>query len=254
MDTFRYPVRVTYGEVDGALRLTHRGAMSMMQEAAIVHSSQAGYAVEDVPRTHVIWMVVRWRVKLLRRARWNDALTVETWPRSMGRVTSVRNFVITGADGAPVALGESEWILVSTDTGRAARITPEIAGAYTLVDRDVFETPLPPLEPGAGEERCRLTVRRSDIDTNHHVNNLVYLDYALEALPEDAWKREYDEIAVTYRRQILLGETVSCRYRRQGDLHIVDLCGDGPVLHGTVVFRCVTKPVKLLDTEPCIMV
>lgn len=41
MDVFSYSTRVTYGEVDGALHLTLRGAMAMMQEAAIVHSSQA---------------------------------------------------------------------------------------------------------------------------------------------------------------------------------------------------------------------
>lgn len=237
MDIFRYPVRVTYGEVDGALRLTLRGAMAMMQEAAIVHSSQAGYAVEDVPRTHVIWMVVRWRVKLLAAAHWNDALTVETWPRSMGRVTSVRNFALINAAGAPVAVGESEWILVSTDTGRAARITPAIAAAYTLVDRDVFDGPLPPPEPGAGREICSLTVRRSDLDTNRHVNNLVYLDYALEALPEESWQRTFTEVSVSYRRQILLGETVTCRYHAQGDLQIVELCGAEHLVHGTVILR-----------------
>ena len=123
MDIYRNHVRVTYGEVDGALRLTHRGAMSIMQEAAIVHSSQSGYAMEDVDRTHVIWMVVRWRVRLTGRAVWNDALTVETWPRSMGRLTSVRNFRLLDAQNNPVAVGESEWLLVSTDTGRVARIT-----------------------------------------------------------------------------------------------------------------------------------
>ena len=236
VDIYRNHVRVTYGEVDGALRLTHRGAMSIMQEAAIVHSSQSGYAMEDVDRTHVIWMVVRWRVRLTGRAVWNDALTVETWPRSMGRLTSVRNFRLLDAQDNPVAVGESEWLLVSTDTGRVARITPEIAAAYALVEQDVFDSPAPPLEPGEGEEVCRLPVRRSDIDTNHHVNNLVYLDYAWEALPEDLWKTGVAEISVTYRRQFLLGDTVECRYRRQGPLHVVDLYGNG-VLHATVTFQ-----------------
>ena len=91
-----------------------------------------------------------------------------------------------------------------------ARITPEIAAAYALVEQDVFDSPALPLELGEGEEVCRLPVRRSDIDTNHHVNNLVYLDYAWEALPEDLWKTGVAEISVTYRRQFLLGDTVEC--------------------------------------------
>lgn len=248
---FQYPTRVTYGEVDQQLRLTLRGAMAMMQEAAIVHSSQAGYAVADIPRTHVIWMLVRWRVKRIGAVRWNEAVTVETWPRSMARVTSVRNFILRGADGAPAAVGESEWILVNTDTGRAARITPEIAGAYSLLERDVFDQPFPTLSHTPGPVVCTLETRRSDIDTNHHVNNLVYLDYALEALPQDCWSTPFDEISMEFRRQILLGQRIHCCYRREQGIYVVDLVGEDGCLHGTVAFRGpVSEPVEVLDSGP----
>lgn len=237
MDVFSYPTRVSYGAVDGALRLTLRGAMAMMQEAAIIHSSQVGYAVADIPRTHVIWMLVHWRVRRTGTAKWNEPLIVETWPRSMARVTSTRNFQITNERGEVVALGESEWILVNTDTGRAARITPEIAGAYQLVDRDVFSEPFPAVEPGEGREACRLDIRRADMDTNHHVNNLVYLDYALEALPEDV-AADFDEISVSYRRELRPGQQVRCLYRKAGEAHVVDLMGEADnVLHSTVIFH-----------------
>lgn len=250
MDVFSYPARVSYGAVDGALRLTLRGAMELMQEAAIVHSSLAGYAVADIPRTHVIWMLVHWRVRRTGVARWNEPLVVETWPRSMARVTSTRNFQITNQQGETVALGESEWILVSTDTGRAARITPEIAGAYQLVARDVFSAPFPPVEPGEGTEVCRLDIRRADVDTNHHVNNLVYLDYALEALPEDV-AANFEEISVSYRRELRPGQQVRCLYRTAGDLHVVELLGTADnVLHGTVVFRAASAEKDEVLTIP----
>lgn len=253
MDVFSYSTRVTYGEVDGALHLTLRGAMAMMQEAAIVHSSQAGYAVADIPRTHVIWMLVHWRVKMVKDACWNETVAVKTWPRSMGRVTSVRNFEISNARGETVALGESEWILVNTDTGRAKRITPEIAGAYELVPRDVFSEPFPDAPEGEGEAVCRLDIRRSDMDTNHHVNNLVYLDYALEALPEGF---SWDEVAIAYHRQLLPGQRVVCRRLVQGDLVAVDLVGEGDgILHGRVLFRAAgAKAVEVLDSVPESMV
>ena len=237
MDIFRFPTRVDYYAVGDDLSLSLRGIIAMMQEAAIVHSSQSGYAMADVPRTHVIWMVVRWRVKRLARAQWNENLIVETWPRSMGKVTSVRNFRIVNEKNEAVAVGESEWILVNTDTGRAARITSEIVSAYQLVDEDVFSAPFPTVENGAGEERCRLDIRRSDLDTNRHVNSLVYLDYALEALPETAVAAGLDEVALSYRAQLLPGQQVKCTHRSQGPLQVVELFGaaDGH-LHATAVF------------------
>ena len=87
MAVFEFPTRVAYTDIDGQMALTLRGAMTMMQEAAIVHAAQRGYSIYDIPRTHVIWMLVQWRVRMVGRAMWNDDLVVETWPRSMARVT-----------------------------------------------------------------------------------------------------------------------------------------------------------------------
>ena len=58
MAVFEFPTRVAYTDIDSRMALTLRGAMTMMQEAAIVHAAQRGYSIYDIPRTHVIWMLV----------------------------------------------------------------------------------------------------------------------------------------------------------------------------------------------------
>ena len=142
MAEFYFQTRVAYGDIDQNLHLTLRGAMGMMQESAIIHSSRSGYSIFDEPRTHVVWMLVDWRVRMVGTATWNDPVTVETWPWTMKKVTSERCFVHRNAEGQPVALAESNWILVNTDTGRVSRIGPEVAAAYDLVDRAVFDAPM----------------------------------------------------------------------------------------------------------------
>lgn len=235
LSPYVFPTRVAYGDIDGHMALTLRGAMAMMQEAAIVHSAQAGYAMQDIPRTHVIWMLVQWRVRMAGRAMWNDNLTVETWPRAMARVTSDRNFEIKNAMGQTVVLGHSTWILVNTDTGRAARITPEIAAAYDLVERDVFDAPLVELPDGPGETAYEGFVQRRDIDTNHHMNNLVYLDYARQALPEDLCGRPFRELGIRYVRQLRLGDPIACVLHRGQGCCRVDICS-GETVHAAVTF------------------
>lgn len=236
MASYEFSTRVAYADIDGHLALTLRGAMELMQESAIIHSAQAGYSIYDIPRTHVIWMLVQWRVRMMGRAMWNDAVTVETWPRSMARVTSSRNFIIRGPRGETVAVGESTWILVNTDTGRAARITPEIASAYDLVEQDVFQDSLPQPPEGTGETTFTGMIQRRDIDTNRHVNNLVYLDYARQGLPEDLCDRDFRELGVTYSRQMRLGDAVQCVFHRGQGCHRVDLCGGDGSVHASVTF------------------
>ena len=223
MNIFEFPARVSYSDITDDYSLTLTGAMRMMQEAAIVHSNQTKFSVFNTHETHLSWMLVRWRARMVGQARWNDNLTVRTWPHTMERVTSDRCFEIVDANGAPVAIGESTWILVNSETHRAARVTPEVVEAYPLVDREVFDSPLlqPVMEEGEVTYRCR--VQRRDIDTQHHVNNLVYLDYAKQALPEDVYQRPFREIGVKYSRQMLLGDEVRCVYYHADGCHLVDI-------------------------------
>lgn len=237
MSIFSFQTRVPYGSVDEKLNLTLKGAMELMQESAILHSSQCRFSINDVSETHVVWMLVQWRVRMLGSVSWNDRLEVQTWPRTMERVTSMRNFEIYGPGGNLAAVGESNWVLVSADTGRMTRITPEVAAAYDLTNRDVFDSQLPDIPNGEGELRFSGTVQRRDIDTNHHVNNLVYLDYAREALPQELADREFLEVSVRYRRQMLVGDPVFCYYRQEGSCHVIDICGEERShIHATVAF------------------
>lgn len=235
MSPFHFSTRVFYGDIDSDLNLSLAGAMRLMQEAAVIHSDQSGYSVMDVERTRVVWMLVQWRVRLTGKVRWNEPVEVITWPQTMEKLTSNRCFRILDSRGKEVAIGESIWLLANADTGRVMRIPQEVADAYELIPDGVFDTPLDKLPHEAGEETFSCTVGRRDIDTNRHVNNLVYLDYAREALPADT--TEYSEVVVRYHRQLLLGDSVHCCYTPLPNGHAVQICGeDLRHIHCTVLF------------------
>ncbi|MBO7136007.1 MAG: hypothetical protein J6V73_05210, partial [Spirochaetaceae bacterium] len=65
-------------------------------------------------------------------------------------------------------------------------------------------------------------IRRSDIDFNDHVHNLVYLDYAMQALPEEVYKSaKFQSLRVTYKTAVTSGGSVRCKYAQIEDKHIV---------------------------------
>lgn len=237
MSPFHFHTRVFYGDIDNSLCLSLPGAMRLMQEAAVIHSDQSGFSVMDVERTRVVWLLVQWRVRLLGKVRWNEPVDVITWPRTMERLTSDRCFKILDQSGNAVAIGESTWLLANADTGRVMRIPPEVTDAYELVSDGVFEVPAERLPQEAGEETYTCVVNRRDLDTNCHVNNLVYLDYAREALPEEAAERNWPEVIIHYHRQLLFGDPVHCYHKELANGHCVQICGEDPKhLHCTVLF------------------
>ena len=80
---------------------------------------------------------------------------------------------------------------------------------------------------------------RRDIDTNHHVNNLHYLDYAIEALPEEVYQTLPATVEIAFRRQILLGTPIRCLYSLTEDgKHQVEIQSEtgGKVTHHAFVW------------------
>ena len=46
-------------------------------------------------------------------------------------------------------------------------------------------------------------IKRSDIDVNHHLHNINYLDLANEALPDDVYNnnKEFDNFRIFYKKE-----------------------------------------------------
>ena len=236
MSPFAFSTRVAYADIDQSRNLSLTGAMRMMQEAAIVHSDLSGYSVMDVERTGVVWMLIQWRVKLFRKISWNTPVNVETWPQTMERLTSNRCFRIRLASGEIVAAAESSWVLVSAETGKVMRIPQEVNEAYDLIPDGVFGDVCEKLPQKTGEEIWSFRVPRRDLDTNLHVNNLVYLDYAKDALLAEA-ENSWSEVVIRYHRQLLLGDPFHCYYKQELNGHAVQICGNDPKhLHCSVLF------------------
>jgi len=238
MAVLELSTRVCYDDIAQDLSLTLRGAMGLMQEAAIVHSDMIGYSIKNVQETHLIWMLVWWRIRLIDKAFWNDNLTVRTWPRTMERAKSERDFEIVAESGHQIAVGESLWVLVNADSGRISRIPQELASVYDLTPRKVFEDVPVEISSSQGKLTYSCEVLKRDIDTNHHVNNRIYLDYARQALPEDVDETTFAEVTIRFHRQMLLGQKTCCFYRMEERAHIVDICSNGSKApNATVIFQ-----------------
>jgi len=207
--------------------------LRILQEAAAIASDDRGYGLKDIPRTGVCWILSSWRVELLERPAWRARLTVRTWPRSLDGFLSDRDFLVYHGETL-AARATSRWLLTSAATGRIVRITDKVRAAYELDHRTLYDKPVPSSgRTPAGTPAAFTTVAgRRDIDTNHHVNNIHYLDYALEALPEEVLAHLPSTLDVSYRRQILLGTPIRCLYSRTEDgRHQVEIqSGEGDAL------------------------
>lgn len=237
---FTYETDITYDELGPDQRLSRRGLVKILQEAAAIASDERGFGMKDIPRSGVFWLLAGWRLELRERPAWRSRLTVQTWPRSMNGFQSERDFLVY-CGGELIARASSRWLLVNTSTGKVARVTDEVRNAYELDDRVLFEEPIPSngKTPDSAPVTFSTTIGRREIDTNGHVNNIHYLEFALEALPEEVFRNLPNTVDITFRRQILLGTQIQCLYAVTEDgKHQVEIRSgeEGHIVHHAFVW------------------
>lgn len=240
MEHYEFRCKVEYPDLGEDARLSHLGALRMMQEAACQDSSRTGYGPFDVERNGVAWIICGWKVRLDRRPVWGTDLRVYTWPCTMSNHISERDFEILDGDGELVCAASSRWLLIDVRTGRVTSVTPEIAAAYQL-DSDCRaldgEMASAGKSPADAAETFTYTALRRDMDMFHHMNNLHYLELAREALPAEVAAQRLPYVEILYKRQVKQGDAVHFLYSHSEGKHLVELRNaDGKKSHALVWF------------------
>lgn len=230
---------VRYTDVNRFNRLTLKSLITYCQEIAGRHSEIAGYSVNDIPNTHVTWLLLNWKVKMFAHPHLNQKITINTWARTLDKFYSNRDFEILDTQGNLIAIATSKWVLINTDTKKITRVTKEMANAYGILDKNVFGEEIN-FDSKVSFDNSLLNfdykIQRRDIDTNGHVNNLHYIDYAFETLPEEIYNNiEFNNIEILYKKEIKYTDRINCYYSFINNEHIVIIKNfNNSVLHSIV--------------------
>lgn len=219
---------------------TNKALLQYLENIGADHSSQTGYGILDIERTRVSWILLDWKVQILKREKYSKTLHIDTWSRGSKKVYSYRDFEIFDENNNKIAIASSRWALINVDTGKLERIEESLTEKYHPEEKSVFEEEdfNKLKEPEEFSNSCFYTTNRSDIDINKHLHNLNYLDLAYEALPQEIYeKEEFNNIRISYKREIKLGETVECKYSHIEDNHIVTITSkDNSKVHAIIIF------------------
>lgn len=216
--------KVGIRDVVGGNEATNKALMSYMEDIACRHSDLAGYGINDIPKTNLVWILLDWRAKIIKRPIYGESLNIKTWSKGMDKCYAYRDFEINDNHENIIAVASTRWVLTDCKKGRIVRTDENIEKAYPKEEKSVFDRDeLDKIkEPEEIDEIIKYTIRKTDIDINGHVNNLNYLDIAYEALPFSIKEcQQFQNIRITYKHEIKIGENVKVFYKKKDNKNII---------------------------------
>lgn len=218
--------------------IKNESILEILENIAGEHSSKVGYGVLDIERTKASWILLEWKVKVIKRPIYSEELKVKTWGRYFQKAYTYRDFEIHNSKGELCVIATSKWALIDINTHTIMRLTEDIKNLYKPEEISVFkEETLNKINiPEEYTNKIEYTVGRKDIDINNHMHNTYYLNLAYEALPEEAYKNgPYNEFRITYKKEITLGDTVTSQYSTNDNKHTIVISNENKKIINAII-------------------
>ena len=196
-------------ESDASRNATIQTICNYFQEMAWLHAGRMGFALADQPDSALTWVLLRLNVRMHRYPVWGDTVQVSTWPSGKNRLYAYRDFEILDHRGDTLATATSSWIIIDVQRRRPQRIPDELAHCIPK-NRTPADPGNAPLDfPARPDAQAEFHVRLSDIDVNNHVNNVNFIEWAIEAVPAQ-WRnaRRLTALDVLFKAESNHGEQI----------------------------------------------
>jgi len=238
----RYEIQLTnrYSHIGPFGRLKITGIFNMLQDAAAEHASKLKISGLDIAKQNLFWVISRYRLRIGKNPAIGEPLYLSTWRVSVNNLYEHRFFRILDGKDRTIVNAVGQWVMVSRKNGRPCRLTtymPEsmLSGPPTKEDQEFSK--IIPLEQSDLEYRFK--IRMHDLDLNRHVNNSVYVEWAVESVPGEILERYTPEtINVRFFKESFLQDHITSATRIEWNngppftIHSIQRSGSGEGLAG----------------------
>ncbi|WP_294154129.1 acyl-ACP thioesterase domain-containing protein [uncultured Clostridium sp.] len=202
---------IHYYEVDSKLRCKLSSIIDFICDVGTQQSESVGGGIEYCTQNNCAWVFYKYDIKMSRYPAFGETISITTKPVGFKKFYGLRRYIIKDSENNIIGEALALFFLIDIEKRRPTRIQKEQYDFYG-VDGDInYDVSMEKLERIEHEDySVDFNIRYSDIDSNNHVNNVKYIEWAIESVPVDVVK-DYiiNRIKVTFEKESKYGEKIS---------------------------------------------
>lgn len=210
---FEKQYEINYYNLDNSLKCKITSILDFFCDIGMQQSEELGVGVDSLTARNLTWVFYKYNINMKRYPRYGEKIRIITDPIGFKKFYAFRDYTILDEGNKVIGEGKSLFFLIDLAKRRPTRIPKDLYEAYGCAD-EIKDNPTI-VDPEKLEEEQyfrEFYVRRSDIDSNKHVNNTKYVEWALEVIPDEIVDEyELDNISIVYSKEITYGHMVKTK-------------------------------------------
>lgn len=226
---FKKEYKINIFDVDSEHKCKFSSLVDFLWDIVISQSDYLGETKEGFVHNQCIWVLLKYDITIYEYPKFRDTITVDTKVLGTKKFYGYRQNTIKNSDGKVICKALSTAILIDFEKRRPMRTSSTQSEIYGIYEELNEVPPLDDIPKVQKEDYIKnYPVRYSDIDSNGHVNNVKYMEMAVDTLPRSILN-EYTlfNIKVLFKKETT----------------------DGDILHiSTEVINCENTDITTLHT------
>jgi len=137
MKKFTYTFKVAAKDIDFNGHVSNITYLSWMIDAATKHSESVGFGYNECLEFGGTWVAKSHNIEYKKPSFENDELHMETWVEEIGKIMSIRRYVLTRPlDKVLICEGKTEWVFVDSKRFRPMKIPSMVIEGFEKSQAD----------------------------------------------------------------------------------------------------------------------
>ena len=205
---------INYSDVDSKLRCRISSIINFICDIGTNQSEVLGDTIESLKKKNIAWVFYKYDIKIYKYPMYREKISITTETFGFRKFYAYRNYLIKNEKGEVLGETMAIFFLIDIEKRRAIRIPKDEYELYDIGGNLKEDIKMDQVRVSDVEENIKeYEVRYRDIDSNGHVNNVNYVEWAIESVPLHVAKNfTIGRVKVVFERETKYGESirVSC--------------------------------------------
>lgn len=184
---FDQQYRLRYFEMNESGYASPVTMLTLLEEAAADHCHAIDHSLFQLAQENKGWVLVSGCMEMKRYPGYKEKIRVRTWLSQYSNVKGFRENVVFDEKDNVIGRAKGLWVFYDIEKRRPAPIYETIKHQWPLAEEPCIDVNInQKIQPISSAKYTKEHhVDRSDTDMNKHVNNVKYLQWLIDSIPEE---------------------------------------------------------------------